>query len=659
MKGRLTLIVIFAIINTLATAQITPWEAVNEIKKGVNLGNTLEPPYEGGWNNPKPQENYFNYYKKAGFDLVRIPVRWDNYTEKTSPYKIDSGWLERVSQIVDWGLSRGLYVVINSHHDNWIKENYTEQAQRERFDSIWSQVSVYFKNKSEKLFFEILNEPNGLSKIQNDELHKRILSIIRKTNPTRIVIFQGNEWGGSDVLLKAAIPDDDYVIGSFHSYDPYLFGLEGEGNWGSNDDINELREKFSTVKHWSDTSNVPVFMGEYGAIKTCDYNSRMKHYKYYAHFASEYNFIPCVWEDGGDFRILNRATGQWDEIKDIAIYCSEKSPDNLKLKVYQDSIIKLSWKNIIKNNDSIFIQRRKSNQQQYTNIATISQNASTYYDIKPDTNLTYHYRVIAHYNDSTDIYSYPQRIYFPGWVIAKQEVFLDSPAKIPGTVEAENYDKGGEGVAYHDMDTNNKGGAYRKTEGVDIFETNGNFLILNAEPGEWYEYTVDVAMERSYNIEINIASPQNGGKFVLQIGETKSDTLEVISSGSWLNTTSIKTSMWLKQGQQVLRFTIVSVPAFNIDNMVFSIDTHSEVYKSPPDIFNILYPQNQGEVIIQLNSSCLRQVDIFNISGTKITSTEITPGEKNIHYKNMKPGVYIIRAYSGTNKFVRKALISN
>jgi len=319
-------------------AQITPKEAVLEMQKGINLGNTLEPPDEGGWNNPPAQEYYFDMYKEAGFQCVRIPVRWDGHTQTVSPYKIDEAWMQRVEQVVDWGLTRGLYIVIDAHHEEWIKSNYTNASYRARFDSIWSQIAVRFKDKSEKLFFEILNEPHGLTKAQNDELHQRVLSIIRKTNPTRIVIFQGNNWGGSDELLQAAIPNDDYVMGSFHSYDPYLFGLRGQGTWGTTSDYNTLRDKFISVKNWSDANNIPVFLGEFGSVRSCDYNSRMRHYRAYVEYAQIYGFVYCAWDDGGNFRIMERQQHKWDEVKDILIHTTPESPANLKLNLLQDTI---------------------------------------------------------------------------------------------------------------------------------------------------------------------------------------------------------------------------------------------------------------------------------------------------------------------------------
>ena len=71
-----------------------------------------------------------------------------------------------------------------------------------------------------------------------NSLNTNVLKVIRKTNPTRIVSFSGNEYSNSDQLVSAAIPDpsDKYLIGYYHSYDPYPFGLKGPGTYGSASD---------------------------------------------------------------------------------------------------------------------------------------------------------------------------------------------------------------------------------------------------------------------------------------------------------------------------------------------------------------------------------------------------------------------------------------
>ncbi len=551
------LVILFSAICQYSAAQITPQEAVIQMQKGINLGNTLEPPLEGGWNNPAAQEYYFDMYKDAGFTCVRVPVRWDQHTQAVFPYKIDESWLNRVEQVADWGLSRGLFIIINAHHEEWIKANYTNAAYRERFDSIWSQIATRFKDKPENLVFEVINEPYGLTKAQNDDLHQRIINIIRKTNPTRLIIFQGHNWGGSDELVTAAIPADNYLIGSFHSYDPYTFGLLGEGTFGTATDISTLNNKFLKVKNWSNTNNIPVLLGEFGSIGTADYNSRMKHYKTYVELAQKYGFVYCAWDDGGDFRIIKRSEGKWDEVKDILLHTTASSPKNPTLRILQDTIIQLRWTNVLAGADTIFIERRIPGME-YKRIAILKGDTTSFSDTDPYSNQYNHYRIIAHYPDE-DLYSCPVRIFMPEYVPMVREPYLGVTGIIPGLIEAENFDKGGEGVTYHDLDATNVPGAYRPDEGVDIYDRNGTgFHIGNAQPGEWCEYTVSVANEGDYKADFLLASLQGGGTFKVKIGDVESEILTAPKSNSALTTKAVSTVMNLAAGVQIMRFTILT-----------------------------------------------------------------------------------------------------
>ncbi|MCK4748812.1 MAG: cellulase family glycosylhydrolase, partial [Bacteroidales bacterium] len=401
------------------------------------------------------------------FDVVRIPVRWDKHTGNNAPFNVDKTWMDRVEEVVDWGLERDLFIIINAHHDNWIKDNYNNATYRARFDSIWSQIALRFRNKSEKLIFEVLNEPHGLTKAQNDEMHQRILNIIRRTNPTRLVVFQGNGWGSAEDLLEAAIPDDDYLIGSFHSYDPWPFGLEGTGPFGPAE-INALKRKFADVKEWSLSNDIPVLLGEFGCNKEADYNLRMKHYFTYTELAAEHGFTPCAWDDGGTFRIMERQTSGWNEIKDILIHSTSDAPGGPSISLLQDTIIQLKWTNRVTDHDSIIIER-KTSLSGFSKYAVLPPDSTRVLDVSPFPKLYYHYRIIANYTDTADLYSYPVRIFMPEYVQPERGLFLGEPQPIPGIIEAEDFDLGGEGIAYHDAESLNIAGEYRPDEGVDIY----------------------------------------------------------------------------------------------------------------------------------------------------------------------------------------------
>ena len=139
-----------------------PQVVISKMTRGINIGNTLEPPQVGDWNNDFISEYFFDDYVSAGFNTVRIPVRWDKHTLVDSPFTISETWLDTVEQVIDWGLNRDLFLIINSHHDWWLVNNYNSIKIKQRFHAIWNQVASRFKDKSPQLLFEIINEPHGI-----------------------------------------------------------------------------------------------------------------------------------------------------------------------------------------------------------------------------------------------------------------------------------------------------------------------------------------------------------------------------------------------------------------------------------------------------------------------------------------------------------------
>ncbi len=309
---------------------ITADTAVNEMGIGINLGNTLDAPTEGAWA-PVAQEQVIIDFKEAGFKHVRIPVTWDNRSEKTAPYTVDTDEMNRVEEVVDWALDQDLYVILNVHHDDWLKKggNTFTQNNRNRFDAIWLQIVERFKNKPAKLLFEILNEPVDLTSANVDVLNARVLEIIRRVNPTRLVVFSGNDFTPINALLSAAIPDaeDEYLIGNFHAYDPWPFAGQCLRSWGSDSDKDELENIYKKAQTWSTENDIPVTVNEFGAAKfdfeapenVCELEDRLQYLESHVEFATEYGISATFWDDAGSFSTYDRATGTWGPEKDILV----------------------------------------------------------------------------------------------------------------------------------------------------------------------------------------------------------------------------------------------------------------------------------------------------------------------------------------------------
>ncbi len=128
---------------------------------------------------------------------------------------------------------------------------------------------------------------------------------------------------------------------------------------------------------------------------------------------------------------------------------------------------------------------------------------------------------------------------------------------LPGTIEAENFDKGGQGIAYYDNDANNISNGYRTTEGVDIEAcSEGGFNLAYSNSGEWTEYTVNVASTGSYNIATRVASPIGGSFHIEMDGANVTGTLTAPNTGGWQNWVNVSKTVLLTAGQHIMRFYI-------------------------------------------------------------------------------------------------------
>jgi hypothetical protein len=355
---------------------------------------------------------------------------------------------------------------------------------------------------------------------------------------------------------------------------------------------------------------------------------------------------------------MERQQKDWNEIKDILIYTSVRSPKPFAV-VYQDSIIQVSWTANTSDHDSIIIQQKLGTQQHFSTVATLASNTTTLNIEKPATNKYYDFRIIAHYTDTTDLYSQPVRVFFPEWTRPTRTPFNDTLHVIPGIIEAEDFDKGGEGFTYHDSNELNIPGDYRPEEGVDIFDRLGDgFHIGNVMPGEWTEYSVNVLSEGWYNISAYVATFNAGGTFKIEVDTVSSGTITVSASGSPLNTVPVTTKMYLYAGKQIFRFTIIDGPQFNIDQFEFELITNAQHPATQKELGFTLYQNQTKELVInQKTGTQLVQLNVYNLNG-KIIKIISDPGPtEKIAGSEFSTGLYIVKGFSENGIYTKKIVI--
>ena len=333
----------------------TATEVVADILIGWNLGNSLDSyiagetglATEASWGNPYTTKAMIDGIKEAGFNAVRVPVTWYNHMD-ASTNEIDKAWMNRVEEVVNYVLDNDMYCIINVHHDTgekgWLKaSNNGIDIKKEKFQSIWEQVSERFGDYGDKLLFEsfneLLDEENNWTKPGEEagrivnELNQLFVNTVRtsgKKNATRCLIVNTYCAGANkDVLKYFVLPEDtveDKLIVETHIYQPFYFTSEvspettdwAKGKPTLESYIYNMYENY--VKQ-----GVPVIIGEFGAVDKDNLKSRMSWLRFFVDTCCKYG-IKCFWWDNGnaaEYEIFDRTTLEITEPELLEVMMTE------------------------------------------------------------------------------------------------------------------------------------------------------------------------------------------------------------------------------------------------------------------------------------------------------------------------------------------------
>ncbi|KAJ5831737.1 Immunoglobulin E-set [Penicillium riverlandense] len=337
---------------------ISASDFVASLHPGWNLGNTLDAtPDEGSWNNPPVVASTFDTVKSAGFKSVRIPVTYAYHFTSDSPeWTVNSTWLQRVSSVIDMATSRGLYTIVNVHHDSWIWADVTQADANitmieEKFYRLWYQIGTKLACKPSLVAFEPINEPpcdNADNAAEINRLNQIFLQAINDAggfNSQRVVTLVG---GGEDSIktsewfvAPSGFPNP-YAI-QFHYYSPYdfIFSAWGKTIWGSDADKAAVLSDLTLLRN--NFTNVPIVLGEYDASPTnTEPAARWKYVDYLIRNALSFDVSCILWDNGLDH--LDRTTGVWRDPESISMITkSTKSTANSLPDSTEDGNAATQW----------------------------------------------------------------------------------------------------------------------------------------------------------------------------------------------------------------------------------------------------------------------------------------------------------------------------
>jgi len=316
-------------------------DIASRVQLGINIGETMEAiGGETGWGNPRITQALINSYKAAGFDAIRLPCAWDQYSN-ASTAKISSTWLDRVKQVVQNCVDANLYVLLNIHWDGgWLENNVTPEKKDSvvaKQKAFWEQIATKMRDFDQRVMFASANEPNCDNATQMDVLyayHQTFIDAVRATggkNAYRVLVLQlPNVNMDLSKTLWTHMPTDtvkDRLMVEPHFYTPpnfciltqdaswgkmfYYWGkdyhstIEPDRNatWGEEDYLNTY---FAGMKAKFVDKGIPFLMGEYGAYRRTNPKDLATHndaVDYWITFntkqAIAHGMKPFFWETGG------------------------------------------------------------------------------------------------------------------------------------------------------------------------------------------------------------------------------------------------------------------------------------------------------------------------------------------------------------------------
>lgn len=305
-----------------APKEVDPFVINQKLGRGVNIIG-----YDPIWRSmdkARFKQRYFRMIKDAGFSTVRINLHPFRHMDSDNDYALSDSWWKVLNWAVDNALKSDLMVILDMHEFGAMG---TEPVKnKDRFLSFWRQVSERMKDAPQSVLFEILNEPSRkLDADMWDQYYRRALAIIRKTNPTRIVIIGPAHYNSIANLGTLKLPEDDRnIILTVHYYSPMDFTHQGAPWAGRKDKLGvewkgtaeekaAIERDFKVAQAWAKKNKRPVLLGEFGVYDKAPMESRLRYLNFVTRAMENLGWSWAYWQFDSDFVLYDVSNEKWVE----------------------------------------------------------------------------------------------------------------------------------------------------------------------------------------------------------------------------------------------------------------------------------------------------------------------------------------------------------
>ncbi len=316
-------------------AQSTPFN------KGVNLTNWFQVNNPGQIQFTKYTKSDFEDIKSLGVDVIRLPINLHSMVTNTNDYELDPLFLKFLDEVVDWAEELEIHLILDNHTFN--PSVSTDPNIKNILIPVWQNMAMYFKDRSNLIYFEILNEPHGISDALWNAIQGEVISAIREIDTVHTLIVGPSGFNSYYNLNTMPNYDDDNLIYTFHFYDPFIFTHQGAswtepsmvslenvpfpyiqsemppfpsdlvGTWiqsSFNNYINDgtvgkVRELLDIAANFKNQRGVPLFCGEFGVLmNNVDNNDRIFWYGIVRSYLESKGISWTTWDYHGAFGLF-------------------------------------------------------------------------------------------------------------------------------------------------------------------------------------------------------------------------------------------------------------------------------------------------------------------------------------------------------------------
>ncbi len=328
---------LFLLVPCILLAQQIPFS------RGVNLSAWFQEDSPRKIQFTKYTKKDFENLKTLGVDIVRLPINFHAMTGGPTEYIVDPLLFDFLDQVIDWAEELELHLIIDNH--SFDPAVPTDSTIVDILLPVWQQIASRYKERSRNIYYEILNEPHGISEAIWNEIQQRVIERIRTVDTVHTIIVGAANWNSYENLFAMPVYNDTNLIYTFHFYDPFIFTHQGatwvepslvslaqvpfpysaermpilpqelRGTWvetaynyyAQNGTVAKIKQQLDVAKNFKTSRQVPVFCGEFGVyMPNSPDTDRVYWYRIVREYLEEHNIPWTIWDYQGGFGVFNK-----------------------------------------------------------------------------------------------------------------------------------------------------------------------------------------------------------------------------------------------------------------------------------------------------------------------------------------------------------------